>query len=179
MTDLIHATNCVPAGQWPSAKQTASVTLSYADRCRRRIRLTDDAGKPFLLNLEKPQRLADGDGLALTDGSFVRVTAATEKLLEVQGQDAAHLARLAWHVGNRHTAAEIVDARTLRLVNDAVLRDMLMGLGATLALVEAPFHPEGGAYGGHVATGHGHHHQDDHHHDDHDHAHGHRHHHHS
>lgn len=181
MTDLVHAKTCVPAGQWPLDRQMATVTLSYADRCRRRIRLVDDAGKPFLLDLEKPMRLADGDGLALTDGHFVRVIAAPEKLLEARGRDAAHLARLAWHVGNRHTAAEIVDQTTLRLVNDTVLRDMLMGLGATLTLVEAPFHPEGGAYGGHIATGHGHHHghaQDDHDDHDHDHAHGHGHHHH-
>lgn len=174
MTDLLHATHCLGTGAWPRDKEAATVTLAYADRCRRRIRLIDDAGKPFLLNLERPQRLAEGDGLALTDGTFVRVIAAQEKLLQAKGRDAAHLARLAWHVGNRHTAAEIIDAETLRLVDDAVLRDMLMGLGASLSLVEASFHPEGGAYGNHVATGQSHHHNHDH--DDHDHDHDHDHH---
>jgi urease accessory protein len=176
MNDLLHATHCHAAGHWPRDKEIATVTLAYADRCRRRIRLIDDAGRPFLLNLEKPQRLAAGDGLALADGTFIRVVAAPEKLLQVKGRDVAHLARLAWHVGNRHTAAEIVDAKTLRLIDDAVLRDMLMGLGASLSLVDSPFHPEGGAYGSHIATGHGHHHGPDH--DDHDHHQGHGHHHH-
>lgn len=160
MNDLKHAHICAPAGTWPAGRQVATVTLAYADRCRRRIRLLDDGGKPFLLDLDRPQRLADGDGLILEDGDVICVAAAPEKLLEVRGRDAAHLARLAWHVGNRHTAAEIVDATTLRLVDDAVLRDMLMGLGASLTIVEAPFHPEGGAYGDHVATGQGHHHGD-------------------
>ena len=85
MTELLHATHCLGPGTWPRDKEAATVTLAYADRCRRRIRLVDDAGKPFLLNLERPQRLAEGDGLALTDGTFVRVIAAQEKLLRTQG----------------------------------------------------------------------------------------------
>lgn len=153
MTDeLKRATAVIPSGYWPKAQLVGSVTLIYADRCRRRIRLTDDGGHPFLLDLDRPMRLADGDGLQLMGHGFIRVIAAEEALLEARARDAQHLARLAWHVGNRHTAAEMVDDRRLRLVEDAVLRAMLKGLGAELATVKAPFHPEGGAYAGSDAT---------------------------
>ncbi len=154
--DLRQATAVIPAGYWPKAQEVGTVTLIYADRCRRRIRLTDDSGQPFLLDLERPARLADGDGLQMMGNGFIRVVAAPEQVLEVKARDARHLARLAWHVGNRHTAAEIVDGERLRIVDDAVLRAMLKGLGADLSLVEAPFHPEGGAYAAGDTHGHEH-----------------------
>lgn len=150
-----RATAVIPSGYWPKAQETGTVTLIYADRCRRRIRLVDDGARPFLLDLERPARLADGDGLQLMGHGFIRVIAAAEALLEVTARDARHLAQLAWHVGNRHTAAEIVDDRRLRLIDDAVLRNMLQGLGAALTTVQAPFHPEGGAYSNH-GEGHAH-----------------------
>ena len=78
--------------------------------------------------------------------------------MEARAKDAKHLARLAWHVGNRHTAAEMVGDSALRLVDDVVLRAMLKGLGAELTTVQAPFHPEGGAYAGGDTTHHDHEH---------------------
>jgi len=66
------------------------------------------------------------------------------------------LARLAWHVGNRHTDLQIVGER-LRIRRDHVLEDMLRGLGARLKPIEAPFDPEPGAYGHHHHDAHDHH----------------------
>jgi urease accessory protein len=150
-----HAARCVAAGEWLATLESGTVTLTYADRCRRRVRLLDDAGAPFLLDLERAARLADGDGLALADGTIIRVIAAPEPLTEAIATDARHLARLAWHVGNRHVPAQIVDARRLRIVHDGVLEQMLRGLGAETRAVTAPFHPEGGAYAT-LAAGHHH-----------------------
>ena len=90
----------------------------------------------------------------LEDGALVAVEAAAEPLAEVTAEPAA-LARLAWHVGNRHTPAEIGDGRLL-IQRDHVIEDMLAKLGAAVRHVRAPFRPEGGAYG-HGRT-HGHHH---------------------
>ena len=53
---------------------------------------------------------------------------------------------LAWHIGNRHTPCQIEEG-SLLIQNDPVIRHMLETLGATLEEVEAPFTPEGGAYG--------------------------------
>jgi urease accessory protein len=76
------------------------------------------------------------------------VHAADEDVLEVEADDSDHLARLAWHLGNRHLPTEISSER-LRIRYDHVIEDMLRGLGARLARRRAPFQPEGGAYGGH------------------------------
>jgi urease accessory protein len=150
-----HAAHFITAGEWLATLQNGTVTLIYADRCRRRVRLMDDAGAPFLLDLARPARLADGDGLVLADGTVIRVIAKPEPLVEAVATDARHLARLAWHVGNRHVAAQIVDATSLRIAHDSVLEQMLRGLGAETRTVTAPFHPEGGAYAS-LATGHAH-----------------------
>jgi urease accessory protein len=141
-----QATQWHKAGSWPLAEATGTVTLSYADRWKRRIQMTDDSGTGFLLSLQRAVRLSDGDGLQLDQGGFLRVVAGPEPLVEAVAQDARHLARLAWHIGNRHVPAEIVDDVRLRITADSVLEAMLRQLGAEVRRTEAPFSPEGGAY---------------------------------
>jgi urease accessory protein len=134
------------AGAWPATEAAGTVTLSYADRCKRRIQMTDDSGTGFLLSLQRAVRLSDGDGLELDQGGYLRVVAGPEPLVEAKAEDAQHLAKLAWHIGNRHVPAEIVDGLRLRIVADSVLEAMLRQLGAEVRRIEAPFAPEGGAY---------------------------------
>ena len=141
-----QATQWLRAGDWPQRQVAGSVTLRYADRCRRRIQMTDDSGTPFLLSLPRAVRLAEGDGLMLEEGGYLRVVAGPEPLVEAKARDARHLAKLAWHIGNRHVPAEIVDDRRLRIGADSVLEAMLRQLGAEVRRIEAPFAPEGGAY---------------------------------
>jgi len=143
-----NATIHRPAGHWPKEKAAGTLTLDFDARHRRRIRLTADQGEDVLLDLPKAIAMADGDGLQLDDGRWLEVQAATESLVEVRHKDSHQLARLAWHLGNRHLPTEIRD-RVLRIRPDHVIEDMLRGFGANLLKVEAPFQPEGGAYGGH------------------------------
>jgi urease accessory protein len=89
--------------------------------------------------------LRDGDGLLLEDGSIVRVAGKREALVEITATSPQQLARLAWHIGNRHVDVEITGGQ-MRIRRDGVLEDMLRGLGAQLAPIEAPFEPEAGAY---------------------------------
>ena len=107
--------------------------------------MTADGGVSFPLDLLHAVHLRDGDGIVLKDGRIVEVRAVPEDLLEVRGQDANHLPRLAWHPGNRHLAARIEDNRIL-IRRDRVVADMLRGLGATVRGVVEPFTPEAGAY---------------------------------
>jgi urease accessory protein len=141
-----QATEWHRTGEWPQAHTAGTVTLCYADRCKRRIQMTDDAGAPFLLSLPRAVRLADGDGLRLADGDYLRVVASPEPLVEATATDGEHLAKLAWHIGNRHVPAQVVGGR-LRIAVDPVLENMLQRLGAVTRRLDAPFHPEGGAYG--------------------------------
>ena len=152
-----------PAGHWPKEKVAGTLTLDFDARHRRRIRLTADQGEDVLLDLPKAVAMADGDGLQLEDGRWLEIQAAAESIVEVRHQDPHQLMRLAWHLGNRHLPTEIRD-HVLRIRPDHVIEEMLHGFGAELTKVQAPFQPEGGAYG----NGGGHHHGHDdgeHHHD--------------
>jgi urease accessory protein len=137
-----------------SARIIDRVVLDAAERHRRRLVLVAEGGTTFLLDLPHATALHDGDGLVLEDGSIVRVVGKCEPLVEIAAAVPQQLARLAWHIGNRHTDVEVVGER-LRIRRDAVLEEMLHGLGAQLSFIEAPFEPEPGAYG------HGHRHQHD------------------
>jgi len=134
-------------GHWPEEAALDAVTLAFLDRHRRRIRLVADSGAPFLLDLARPQRLTDGDGLELDDGGYVRVRAAPEPVIEIEADHATDLLRIAWHIGNRHLPVQAVEGR-LRIRDDHVIADMVVGLGGRIARVEAPFDPEIGAYAG-------------------------------
>jgi urease accessory protein len=144
-----------PAGLWPKEKAAGTLTLDFDERHRRRIRLTADQGEDVLLDLPKAVAMADGDGLQLEDGKWLKIQAATEPIVEVRHKDPNQLVRLAWHLGNRHLPTEIRN-QVLCIRPDHVIEDMLRGFGADLVRVHAPFQPEGGAYGGH-----GHHHGPD------------------
>lgn len=92
--------------------------------------------------------LNHGDGLMLEDGGVVRVIAAAEDVADIGCADAVHLARVAWHLGNRHLPLQVVDNRTLRIAWDHVIAEMVERLGASVTRKIQPFQPEGGAYSG-------------------------------
>jgi urease accessory protein len=142
------------ASTWPG-EPADTVVLDHDERHRRRLAMTGTKGTDFLLDLPSTAALRGGDALVLEDGRLVEVVAASEPLLEIRCNDAIHLARLAWHVGNRHVPAQLL-AGALRVRRDHVIADMARQLGARIVEIEAPFDPEGGAYDG----PHGHHHND-------------------
>jgi urease accessory protein len=139
-------------GHWPPEAAVDAVTLRFLDRHRRRIRLVADSGAPFLLDLARAQHLTDGDGLELDNGSYIRVCAAAEPVIEIAADSPGDLLRIAWHIGNRHLPLQALDGR-LRLRADHVIAAMVEGLGGHITWCEAPFDPEIGAY---AAAPHGH-----------------------
>ena len=141
-----RAISVYPAAQAPKADDT--VTLTHDRRHRRRVAMTTDDGRPFILDLADAVALRDGDVLALDDGGHVRVVAEPEAVLRITAADAETLVRIAWHIGNRHLPAELHDDH-LVIADDHVIADMVTGLGGSIERAELPFHPEGGAYDGH------------------------------
>lgn len=127
------------------------VTLAYDERFLRRKRLVTAHDEGFLVDLAETVSLSHGDFLELDDGRLIKVMAAEEPLLVVTGD----LARLAWHIGNRHTPCQ-VEADRLLIRQDHVLEAMLVQLGARIARSLEPFTPEGGAYGHGRTLGHSH-----------------------
>lgn len=134
------------AGNWSPAAEVAEVTLAFDARHRRRFRMTDGQGEPFLLDLKQPTLLNDGDGLVLDDDGIIRVRAAEEDVADIRGGTPTDTARLAWHIGNRHTPLQVLPDGVLRIRDDPVIVAMLEGLGGIVTRRRAPFSPEPGAY---------------------------------
>jgi urease accessory protein len=175
---MIRANFISPKGAW-QATPADTIVLDYEGRHRRRVTMTGTHGVEFLLDLPEAVALRGGDALILEDGRLVEIIAAPEELAEVRCADPRQLARVAYHIGNRHVQAEIL-ANRIRIRRDHVLEDMVRGLGAKVAHIEAPFEPDTGAYEpAQEAHGHSHaahaHKSHAHKHDDHDHDHGHDH----
>ncbi len=143
---LPRATAVRPAGSWPAAEQRATVTLDYDGRHRRRVRLVADDRSAFLLDLPRAERLAEGDGLALAGGGYVRVVAAAEEVADLHCPTPEDAARVAWCIGNRHAPLQVLAGGALRIRDDHVLTDLAARLGARVARRRAPFAPEPGAY---------------------------------
>ena len=113
--------------------------------------------------LHEPKRLRTDDLLELDDGTVVDVVAAPEPLFECRSTDVSALARLAWHLGDRHVPVQML-ANRIRVQRDDANEKLLKSLGMKPTLLEAPFEPEGGAYEPHAHHDHAHDHDHDHHH---------------
>jgi urease accessory protein len=181
---MLRATAVVRKPAVKPDRVTDTVTLDHEDRHRRRAALKGEGGLDFLLDLDKAAVLNDGDAVKLEDGRLVQVKAAAQPLLEIRAENLLRLMRIAWHIGNRHTPAEIA-ADAIYIEEDHVLAEMVRGQGGTATPVTRPFQPERGAYEhdcehDHHGHGHAHDHRGGHdlHHDhghDHHHDHGHSH----
>lgn len=158
---MIRATKVLPPHSYAESAVIDRVVLDYDDRHRRRLAMEGVEGTAFLLDLAEALPLVSDCGLELEDGRIVLVVAAAEPLVEIRTADPNHMVRVAWHLGNRHLPTQIMGSR-LRIRRDHVIEDMVRGLGAKVVLIEAPFDPEGGAYGHGTVTGHDHGHSHDH-----------------
>jgi urease accessory protein len=151
------------------ARHIDSVILNSEQRRLQTGLFTVVNGTQIGAMLPEPVLLRNGDALELDDGSLVDVVIEPEPLVEIRGNDLTHVARLAWHLGDRHVPVQIFPNR-LRVRPDAALQAMLTALGARLTPIEAPFDPEGGAYAHHAHArdhhGHDHAHREHHHHHD-------------
>ncbi len=131
------------------------VVLEHDERRIRRKMLRLVHGDEVLVDFPQTITLDNRDVLRLEDGRLVEVIAAEELLYEIRATDAGHLLRLAWHIGNRHTPAQLEPDRIL-IKRDHVLKTMLEGLGATVVNVSEPFFAEHGAYHSHAHADAGH-----------------------
>jgi urease accessory protein len=131
----------------PQDRHDDLLVLPFDRRQKSRLRTRLESGTEVGLFLERGTMLRDGDFLRTDNDLLVRVVAAVEPVYLVHCESPFQLMRAAYHLGNRHVPLEIGDG-WLKLKRDSVLRDMLLGLGATVSEAELPFDPEAGAYGG-------------------------------
>ena len=117
------------------------VVLAHDERHLRRRVVTTVHDEPVLVDLPQAVRLRHGQRLVLDDGRHIEVIEAEEPLYEISAPDAPALARIAWHLGNRHARAAAGGA-TILIARDHVLKHMLEGLGAVVTEVMQPFEPD-------------------------------------
>lgn len=130
-----------------------SLELPFDLRQKSRLRVKLASGKEAALFLTRGIILRGGDLLKSADGFVVQVVAAHEPVYNVIAPTPRDLMCAAYHLGNRHVPLQIGDG-WIRLEQDYVLKDMLIGLGMQVSPVVAPFEPEAGAYGGGHRHGH-------------------------
>jgi urease accessory protein len=132
-----------------NARPAVRIRLPFELRQKSRLRAHLESGEDAWLVLARGETLRGGDLLVASDGRIVEIVAQPEQLMHVECDTPRALARAAYHLGNRHVPVEVGDG-CLRLAADHVLEQMLIGLGARVTAVEAPFEPEAGAYAGHT-----------------------------
>jgi len=175
-----RASRVLHAAERPDTPAIDTLILPYAQRQAQKGFMFGVKGTCVELDFAEAVRLRTDDALVLDTGGLVEIVAEPEPLIEARAADLPALARLAWHLGDRHVPIQVLERR-LRLQRDPAIEALLQSLGAKVAVIEAPFEPEGGAYAAPAGDhGHSHDHHHDHAHDhghayDHGHDHGHSH----
>ena len=118
------------------------LVLPFEERQKSRLRARLESGEEVAILRPRGSVLRGGD-VVWSAGRKFEVVAAPEKLLHIESDS---LARIAYHLGNRHVLVQVGEG-FLRIAEDHVLEAMLLGLGARVTHIEAPFEPEAGAYG--------------------------------
>lgn len=168
MLKLIERLGLIEAG-----RASDTLTLPFELRMRGRLKAQTDDGQEVGLFLDRGPVLRDGEGLEADSGEIVIIRAADEPVVTARIEAGLPLAKLCYHLGNRHVALSIGadgEGGWVRFPPDHVLEELAERLGATLHHHQAPFDPEPGAYShkGHAQAGHAHGHS-------HEHSHGHAH----
>ncbi len=135
----------LPRDEAPHGAARERLVLPFELRARSRLRAQLESGEEVGLVLERGGVLRNGDLLCTADWRVVEIVAAPEEVSIVSSGDPAHLARAAYHLGNRHVALQVGHG-WLRYLHDHVLDDMVRGMGFTVTFDTLPFEPESGAY---------------------------------
>ena len=144
----------IPKGsaEFQSIQATESLFLPFEIRQKARFVANTESGAEVGIQVERGHILRDGDKLQARDGTILQIRAGDESVSTVKELDEKLLARICYHLGNRHVQLQ-VEKGWCRFLRDHVLDEMVELLGATIVHEDAPFEPEAGAYSG----GHQHH----------------------
>jgi len=131
-----------------------TLILTSGQRRNQRGVVTGEKGALITFDFAEPVALRTDDVLLLDTGETVEVVAAAEPLREVRG-DIPTLSKVAHALGDRHLPAQIMTNR-IRLHRAEGIAALVVSLGGKVTEIEAPFEPEGGAYGVPAHAGHDH-----------------------
>jgi urease accessory protein len=129
------------------ADHAVRLHLAYGERVKSRLATMSVDGQAVAILLPRDSVMRDGALLTGDDGALARIEAAPEPVTRVTADTPLALLRAVYHLANRHVPAQLAVDHAL-IERDPVLETMLLGLGARIEHIEAPFDPEGGAYHG-------------------------------
>ena len=129
-----------------------SVSLTYDQRIKGRLKTVCDDGTPLGLFIERGRMLLQGDLLVAKTGEIIMVRAVAETLICASTKNSITLAKVCYHLGNRHVPLEI-KSNKLFFQPDHVLENLCREWSLEVDSVRVPFNPESGAYGRSFAHG--------------------------
>ena len=133
-----------------------TLSLNFFKRERSRQSCMLESGETIALQLSRGTRLWGGDLVSTAEGRNVQILAAKEPVTTVYCESGLQLARLAYHLGNRHVRVQVGEG-WIRYSADHVLDAMVRQLGANPVSEYSSFEPEPGAYHAHEhGASHGH-----------------------
>ncbi len=130
------------------AKPDVTLTLPFALRQKSRLLACLDNNEEAKLFLARGTVLRQGDLLRTTTGLIVQVKAAPEAVSTASTDDPLQLARVCYHLGNRHVPLQI-GSGWVRYLRDHVLDTLMEVLGLPVKAENMPFEPEVSAYDRH------------------------------
>jgi urease accessory protein len=119
------------------------LALTWELRRKSRLRATTESGQEIGLFLPRGTVLFEGDLLRTADDRIVEVEAAPEDVSTISSPDAVLLARVAYHLGNRHVRTQ-VGPGFIRYRHDRATDELVRKLGAEVVVEDLPFEPERG-----------------------------------
>ena len=126
-----------------AGEPTDRLALTWESRRKSRLRATTVNGVEVGLFLPRGTVLLDGDLVTAANGTIIRIEAAPEDVSTISSPDAVLLARVAYHLGNRHVRTQ-VGPGFIRYRHDRAIDELMRKLGATVVSEELPFEPERG-----------------------------------
>ncbi len=129
MREMLEVHEMATAGE-----PTDRLALTWESRRKSRLRA---------VTANRGTVLFDGDLVRSSDGTIIRIEAAPEDVSTVSSPDAVLLARVAYHLGNRHVRTQ-VGPGFIRYRHDRAVDELVRQLGADVVVEEAPFEPERG-----------------------------------
>ena len=119
------------------------LVLTWEQRRKSRLKTTTVSGQEVGLFLPRGTVLFHGDLLQAADDRIIEIQAASEDVSTISSPDAVLLARVAYHLGNRHVRTQ-VGPGFIRYRHDRAIDQLVRNLGATVLVEEVPFEPERG-----------------------------------
>ena len=119
------------------------LALTWELRRKSRLKATTVSGRPVGLFLPRGTILTDGDLVRTADDRIIEIKAAPEDVSTISSPDAMLLARVAYHLGNRHVRTQ-VGPGFIRYRHDRAIDELVRRLGAEVLVEEVPFEPERG-----------------------------------